>query len=148
STFIGSRVYRRWSRNHDQEGALVWGILGFATILPMVTASPQFLVPGLHSAFIRLMLGIAPFSGILGFVTPMLVDRWSGGDPDHAGSAYAVNVLGCILGPLVAGFILLPLISERRVLLVFALPWLVMGMIPRWSVDAEGAARQRWQRNL
>jgi spermidine synthase len=148
STFIGSRVYRRWSRTHDQEGAVVWGILGFVTILPMLTASPQFLLPGLHSPMIRLMLGIAPFSGILGFVTPMLVDRWSGGDPDHAGRAYAVNVVGCILGPLVAGFVLLPLMSERWVLLLFAVPWLIIGVTPRWSVGPEKAMRQSSQVKL
>jgi len=113
-----------------------------------VTASPLFLVPGLDSAFIRLVLGVAPFSGILGFVTPMLVDRWSGGDPDRAGSAYAVNVVGCILGPLVAGFLLLPLISERWVLFAFALPWLIIGLSPRWSVGREKAMRQTWQRRL
>jgi hypothetical protein len=33
----------------------------------------------------------------------MLVDRWSPGEPDLAGTAYAVNVLGCILGPLISG---------------------------------------------
>jgi hypothetical protein len=37
----------------------------------------------------------------------MLVDRWSRGDPDQAGSAYAVNVVGCIIS-LLAGFVLLP----------------------------------------
>jgi len=148
STFIGSRVYRIWSRTHDQEGWLVWGVLGFATILPMLTASPQFLVLGFHSAFTRLVLGIAPFSGILGFVTPMLVDRWSGGDPDHAGSAYAVNVAGCILGPLLAGFLLLPLMSERWVLFAFALPWLIIGLSLRWSVGPEKAMLQIWQRRL
>ena len=91
-------------------------------LLPVLTASPFFQVPNFHSALLRLVLGIGPFSAILGFVTPMLVDRWSGGDPDQAGEAYAVNVVGCILGPLVAGFILLPLMSERWVLFVFALP--------------------------
>ena len=85
----------------------------------------------------RLVIGIGPFSALLGFVTPMLVDRWSGGDPDRAGNAYAVNVLGCILGPLVAGFILLPLMSERWVLFAFALPWLIIGVLPRWSVGLE-----------
>ena len=54
----------------------------------------------------------------------MLVDRWSGGDPDHAGRAYAVNVVGCILGPLIAGFLLLPIIGERLVLIVFPVPWI------------------------
>ena len=149
STFIGSRLYRYWTRTHEREVTLLWGVLGLVTLLPLLTASPQFHPRAFHVyQLLRLVLGIGPFSVILGFVTPMLVDRWSGGDPDRAGSAYAVNVLGCILGPLVAGFILLPLVSERWVLLVFALPWLVIGMIPRWSVGAEGAARQRWQRNL
>ena len=148
STFIGSRVYRIWSRTHDQEGALVWGILGFVTILPMLTASPQFLFAGLSSPIMRLTLGIAPFSGILGFVTPMLVDRWSGGDPDHAGTAYAVNVVGCILGPLAAGFLLLPVMSERWVLFAFALPWLIIAVDPRWSAGQGNKVRQAWQRTF
>jgi hypothetical protein len=53
----------------------------------------------------------------------MLVDRLSRGDPERAGAAYAVNVVGCILGPLVSGFILLPLMNERWVTLLFALEW-------------------------
>ena len=149
STFIGSRLYRYSTHTHEREVTLVWGVLGLVTLLPLLTASPQFHPREFHVyQLLRLVLGIGPFSVILGFVTPMLVDRWSGGDPDRAGRAYAVNVLGCIFGPLVAGFILLPLIGERWALFAFALPWLVIGMIPRWSVGAEGAARQRWQRSL
>ena len=92
----------------------------------------------------RLALGIAPFSGVLGFVTPLLVDRWSGGDPGRAGKAYAVNILGCILGPLLSGFLLLPLISERWVLFVFSLPWLLIGVRPNWF--SEGTRlRFDWQ---
>src|SRR5437867_7745231 len=102
---------------------LVWVLLGLFALLPLLTADPQFHL----SRLLRLMVGIAPFSAILGFVTPMLVDRWSGGDPDRAAHAYAVNVLGCILGPLLSGFLLLPLIGERWVLLLFALPWLLVG---------------------
>ncbi len=145
ATFAGSRVYRYWSRSHDHEGGLVWGALGFVCLLPVLTSSPFFQV---DSAMLRLVLGIGPFSAILGFVTPMLVDRWSGGDPDQAGQAYAVNVVGCILGPLVAGFILLPVMSERWVLFVFALPWLMIGLVPRWSVGPERAAAQTLQRKL
>ena len=48
----------------------------------------------------RVFLGVAPFAGVMGFLTPMLVDRWSRGDAARAGGAYAVNVLGCIVGPL------------------------------------------------
>jgi predicted membrane-bound spermidine synthase len=73
------------------------------------------------------ILGISGFSAAAGFLTPMLVDRWSRGDPDRAAHAYAANILGCILGPLLAGFLLLPWIGERWALLVFAIPWLFVG---------------------
>jgi hypothetical protein len=69
-----------------------------------------------------------PFAGMIGFLTPMLVDRWSGGDPDRAGRAYAVNVVGCIVGPLVCGFLLLPLVGERLSVLLLALPWFFMAL--------------------
>jgi spermidine synthase len=148
ATFIGSRVYRYWSRIHDQEGGLVWGLLGFVCLLPLVTASPQFVVPQSYAGLIRLIAGIGPFSAILGFVTPMLVDRCSRGDPDQAGRAYAVNIAGCIFGPLVAGFILLPMMNERWVLFTFAMPWLIIGVVPRWSVGREKAAKQTLQLKL
>ena len=96
-------------------------------LLPLVAANPSIAFPSLFR-----LAGIAPFSGVLGFLTPLLVDRWSGGDPAKAGKAYAVNVVGCILGPLVSGFLLLPLMSERWVLFVFSLPWLLIGIRPEW----------------
>ena len=126
STFIGLQIYRLWSRRNRREGNLIWVLLGLFALLPLLAANP-----GIHiSRLLRLMVGIAPFSGVLGFLTPLLVDRWSGGDPAKGGKAYAVNVLGCILGPLLSGFLLLPLISERWVLFVFSLPWLLMAFRP------------------
>ena len=152
STFFGSWVYRRWSSKHSREDALVWVFLGLAALLPLVTADPLFrslaaegeinrVLDGLMGA-VRVGLGVAPFSALLGFVTPMLMDRWSGGDPDKAGSAYAVNVVGCILGPLLSGFILLPFINERWVLFIFSLPWLIVGFNPRWWTGLEGEKAQ------
>ncbi len=90
---------------------------------------------------LRVILGVVLVSGVIGFLTPMLVDRWSGGDADRAGKAYAVNVLGCILGPLFASFVLLPHLSERVSLAIFALPW--FAMIPAWpgSKALTGKAR-------
>jgi len=126
STFIGLQIYRLWSRRNRREGNLIWVLLGLFALLPLLAANP-----GIHiSRLLRLIVGIAPFSGVLGFLTPLLVDRWSVGDPARAGKAYAVNVLGCILGPLLSGFLLLPLISERWVLFVFSLPWLLMAFRP------------------
>ena len=69
---------------------------------------------------------ILPFSLAVGLITPMVLDRVSQGDPDRAGRGYAVNIAGCVLGPLVSGFLLLPLLGERFTLLAFALPWIVV----------------------
>jgi spermidine synthase len=91
-------------------------------MLPLLTADVR--VP-LHLVA-RVFLGVMPFAGMIGFLTPMLVDRWSGGDPDRAGRAYAVNVVGCIVGPLVCGFLLLPLVGEHWSVLLLALPWFAM----------------------
>jgi spermidine synthase len=140
STFIGLQIYRLWSRRNRHEGNLIWVLLGLFALLPLLAANPGIHVPRM----VRLIVGIAPFSGVLGFLTPLLVDRWSGGDPGKAGKAYAVNVLGCILGPLLSGFLLLPLISERWVLFVFSLPWLLMAVRPGWSSE-QGKTRFNWQ---
>src|SRR5262249_60948698 len=77
----------------------------------------------------RLVAGIVPFCAAVGFLTPMLIDRWSLGNPDRAGTAYAVNVVGCILGPLVAGFWLLPQFGERPALVTLAVPLLAAGIL-------------------
>jgi spermidine synthase len=125
-TVIGSVRYRRWSLRNTRENPAVWIWLASFGLLPLVAASPSIGIP----PFLRLVLGIVPFTGLLGFVTPMLVDRFSGGDPAKAGTAYAVNVSGCILGPLVAGFGLLPFVSERAALILLAAPWFVVGLAP------------------
>jgi spermidine synthase len=143
STFVGSWLYRRWSGKHTDGKLTVWALIGLAMLLPLVTADPNLglweQVAKLRYVMgaVRAAVGIIPFCGLLGFVTPMLVDRWSGGDPDRAGSAYAVNVLGCILGPLLSGFILLPYFNERWVLFLFALPWLIVAFNPGWWTSPE-----------
>jgi len=130
-TFMGSWLYRRWSRVARRADELLWIILGLATLLPLFTTDPLRPFP----AVLRLVCGIAPFTLLLGILTPMLVDRWSGGDPGKGGAAYAVNVVGCIFGPLVSGFALLPLMNERWVTLLFALPWFTIGMLSRFSAE-------------
>jgi spermidine synthase len=136
-TSCGSALYRRRSRRNEYESWIPWALLGLASLLPLVTASPQIPL----SSWLRVLLGIGPFTAFLGFVTPMLVDRWSGGDPERGGTAYAVNVVGCILGPLVAGFLLLPHTSERWALGLLALPWLLLAVWPEWALSAEAKMR-------
>ena len=124
ATFLGSRAYRIWSRRHDREDPLVWVSLAVFSLLPLLTADGRI---SLNSNF-RVLLGVAPVAAVIGFLTPMLVDRWSAGDPDRAGRAYAVNVMGCILGPLLAGFVLLPWFGEQKSMLLFAMPWFAMAI--------------------
>ncbi|HEY7354599.1 MAG TPA: MFS transporter [Terriglobales bacterium] len=129
STACGSKIYRAWHKKHEQP-AIIWLGLGLCTLLSLAAADPNFRLP----TFLRPIVGIGPFSMVLGFITPMLVDRWSEGDPDRAGTAYAFNVAGCILGPLLAGFLLLPFVGEHWAICIFAIPWLAAGMNPRWLI--------------
>jgi spermidine synthase len=126
STFAGSQVYRFWSRQHDRESGLLWVSLALLGFLPLITTDVRVWM----LTVLRVVLGVGPFSAVIGFLTPMLVDRWSGGDPSRAGRAYAVNVLGCIVGPLISGFVLLPHVGERVCMLLLALPWLAMAARP------------------
>jgi spermidine synthase len=144
ATATGSRLYR-WRSIRGPEFA--WQPLAIlaacCALLPLATADPR--LPGpedadLATGAIRVALGIGPFCGILGFLTPMLVDRWSRGDPDRAGRAYAVNAIGCILGPLVAGFLLLPALGQRWTLILLALPLFGFGLV---SSPAPGFRRLR-----
>jgi spermidine synthase len=129
ATFVGSKLYRVWSRRGaERDMRPLWISLAFLGLLPLVTADPRIII---SYSTLRVVLGVVPFAGVIGFLTPMLVDRWSGGDPDRAGRAYAVNVLGCIVGPLLAGFVLLPLFGERVSMLLLALPWLSMALLGR-----------------
>jgi hypothetical protein len=124
ATFVGSSLYRRRARATARDVAAPLAALSaVAGLLPALAADPRFGDDsGLAVGAFRVVLGIGPLCVALGALTPMLVDRFSGGDGARAGRAYAVNVVGCILGPLVAGFALLPALAERWCLLLLAAP--------------------------
>jgi spermidine synthase/MFS family permease len=134
-TFVGSRIYRSWIERRGGQApggalGLAWACVGVAALLPLVTSDPRLALPaGFSFGLLRVAAGILPFCATVGFLTPMLVDRWSQGDPRRAGDAYAINVLGCIAGPLLAGFVLLPSVSEAWALLVLGAPLAVSGAL-------------------
>lgn len=139
STSFGSFWYRKKNDKAGDLSTVLWATLGLAGLLPLLAADPH-ITHGHH--MLRTVIGIAPFSVLLGFLTPMLVDRISGGDPDKAGSAYAVNVVGCIVGPLLAGFVLLPSIGERWSLGILAAFWFFAGgWLALQSSKLKGSAR-------
>lgn len=137
ATLIGSVVYRRWNFHWVHGNSALWSVVAAGALLPLLAASPGIRLSSLS----RLALGIAPFTGLIGFITPMLVDRFSAGDSAKAGTAYAVNIAGCILGPLLAGFGLLPFVSERWALIVLTLPWVLIGLAPLRRGAAPRSAR-------
>ena len=122
ATILGSQDYRSWARSHKSgESASAWTLLPLFAIIPVVAVDPLLPLGSLLSGGLRLST-IVLFCALVGFLTPLLVDSWSSGDPDRAGSAYAINIAGCIIGPLVAGFWLLPWLGERWAIFVLSIP--------------------------
>ena len=129
ATFLGSTLYRQRTASKSGSSLFLWSLAGLSALLSLLATDPRLPVGvGFGPAVLRVVLGVMPFSAILGFLTPMLVDEWSAGDGERAGKAYAVNVLGCILGPLLAGFLFLPLVGERWSLLLLALPFYLFAL--------------------
>jgi spermidine synthase len=122
ATWVGSYVYREHlasGRAKGLEGLLSY--LTVASLLPLLCNDPRFSPsPNL------VVISIFPFCGLLGYLTPKLIDEYSGGDPERAGQTYAINVIGCITGPLLAGYVLLPAFGVKWSLLIVALPYLAL----------------------
>ena len=121
ATVMGSRDYRaKAASSQSGDSASSWSLLALSALIPLIAVDP-FLPLG--DVFNGLRIGsIVFFCALAGFLTPLLVDSWSSGDPDRAGTAYAVNVAGSIVGPLIAGFWLLPNMGERWAIVVLSAP--------------------------
>lgn len=120
STWIGSYLYRKQiaKGNVISEDKLMSSIAVFA-LLPIVFNDPR-MQPGV----LGVLASIFPVCATLGYLTPKLIDRYSAGDPFKGGRAYALNILGCILGPLFASYILLPLWGVKTSFLLLSAPFL------------------------
>ena len=123
ATYLGSRFYRRSKVGEDAPGTFLLALIAFSVLLPLAACDPR--LPLLYPLRV---VSILPFSFLAGFVTPLILDRVSLGDPDRAGRGYAINIAGCVLGPLVSGFLLLPFLGERFTLVAFAFPWIAVSL--------------------
>jgi predicted membrane-bound spermidine synthase len=139
ATFLGSWWYRRHlKKNSPWSTARLMSLLVIAVFLPILACDPRFVkmdwVASINAiSAIIVLASLCPFCAILGYLTPSLIDEYATGDPAVAGKAYAVNVLGCILGPLFAGYVLLPYLSERYALILLGLPFFVFCLLLRHS---------------
>lgn len=149
ATFFGSLLYRRDLRKssvHSTAGLIA--VLSVASFLPIVCNDLRFLTntanfAGYVSAAV-LLFSICPLCAVLGYLTPRLIDDYSIGDPADAGRVYALNVAGCILGPLVASYVLLPWLGERYGLVMLGLPFLLFSFSGAGSL----AVWYRWGSRL
>ena len=119
ATWIGSYRYRKHLKRGkvaSRQTLLVW--LAFTACLPIALNDPRLYLRGVGA-----LLSIFPFCALLGYLTPMLIDEHSSGDPRRAGIGYAVNIVGCVLGPLVAGYLLLPYVGVKLALVLLAVPF-------------------------
>jgi len=141
ATYLGSWSYRRSKPGDGAPGSRTLALLGFSVVLPFLMCDPR-----LHIFGPLRVLSILPFSFLVGFVTPMVLDRFSQGNPDRAGQGYAVNIAGCVLGPLVSGFLLLPVLGERPALLVYAVLWIAVSFrSPRCEEDQTSPVSFSWK---
>jgi spermidine synthase len=145
ATFLGTLVYRRHLRQGKQWalGDLM-ALLCLAAFLPIIAVDPRIVPVQLnirsanyldsHTAVAFVLASICPVCGVLGYLTPSLIDRYASGHPAAAGKAYGINVIGCILGPLCASYFLLSNISERYAMVLLVLPLLGLGVLCRHSM--------------
>ncbi|PWU16854.1 MAG: hypothetical protein C5B50_12600 [Verrucomicrobia bacterium] len=145
ATFLGSALYRFHSqRGKHWRAATLLAILCPAGLLPVIADDVHLVQadwgPDPHTgSVIFLLLSIWPFCALLGYVTPKLVDEFTGGAPAGAGRAYAINVLGCILGPLFASYALLPRVNERAAMILLLLLLFVLSI----SLDRMPVSKER-----
>jgi predicted membrane-bound spermidine synthase len=129
ATSLGSWWYRRHLRRDAVwSSANLIAFLAAAALLPLAAVDwrivkMEWAGPVQGASALIVLASIVPICGLLGYLTPSLIDGYSGGNPGHAGKAYAINVFGCILGPLFACYFLLPCLSEKAAVILLSLPF-------------------------
>jgi len=108
-TALGTNFYRRvlTVRNSDTRKWWLW--LAPTSLLVLGSTDPRFdVVP-----IVRILVGVAPVSFLLGVLTPSLIEESTGSDAHKVGIAYTFNLAGCIAGPLLVGFLIIPIFGNR-----------------------------------
>ena len=117
ATWTGSHLYRKHlAKSKCLSVEALLGAIALFSLLPVVINDPRLPLKGPILA----LLSILPLCGALGYLTPRLIDTYSGGSPSIAGRAYAMNTLGCILGPLFASYLFLPVLGVKASLLLLS----------------------------
>jgi spermidine synthase len=133
ATWIGSLVYRKQLARQavvSTRQLIAW--LAVAALLPILMNDPRLQLHGIKPVLNSVLrsslalMSIFPFCSLLGYLTPKLIDESSEGNPEAAGAYYAINIFGCIAGPLVASYLMLPVVGLKVSLLLLAAPYVLL----------------------
>jgi len=116
---VGSGMY---SRARSKEPLRYFFLLGAASALVLITCDPR-----VKPHFISPLVSIFPAAVLFGYLSTLLIDRYANDLPSRLGTAYAANTVGCILGPLLAGYLLLPALGVKWCIVLFSLLLLTAG---------------------
>jgi len=137
ATWVGSQRYRRdLARGTVKSVAFLMALLALVSLLPVIMNDPR-VFPGGRRGLIAMTISLFPLCAVLGYLTPRLIDLISGGNPRLAGRAYALNTLGCILGPLAASYLLLPSLGAKYSLVLLALPLIAFAWLYRGEIQGK-----------
>jgi spermidine synthase len=108
-----------------------WGALAMVLFTPRDTPGPMF-VAELITAVKAASIMMLPITVAFGWQFPIAsrcCARTTHDIGSSVGTAYAVNTVGCALGSLAAGFVLIPWLGSPRSLVLLALTNVIVGML-------------------
>lgn len=120
-----------WKYRYDKKilsTRFLLAALVFSLLAQIFINEPQF-----NLRYFGIFVSIFSFSCILGYLTPKQIDEKAKGSSAAVGTLYAVNIAGCIAGPLVASYILLPLAGAKFSIILLCLPF---RSVMSWGIDA------------
>ena len=136
STYIGTVIYRRnIAKGKNIDFGVLLAALAIASFLPIIINDPNLLGQGMvntvqgykiYKFLAQIVATIIPVCMILGYLTPSIIDYYSKGDAKKAGESYAINVFGCILGPLAVSYLMLPFMSAKAVMIIMSVLYIIL----------------------
>jgi len=146
---IGYFVGGRWADRAKSTGlSLIIGLSGLLTLLIPLLNRPVLLLTdplGLRAgAFVSALMLFLPCLTLLGMASPFAIKLATSkleGVGNSAGSIYAVSTVGSVLGTLVLGFFLFPLVGSREVLIGTGLVLILLACILAFYEQKQLAVR-------
>lgn len=136
ATWFGAFLYRRdLAKNNVKSIGVLMALLALFVFLPILINDPKIfkynvaLLVRAHSIYgylFQIILTIFPLCAILGYLTPSIIDEYSGGNEKLVGKSYSINIIGCILGPIIVSYFLLPVFGAKTTLIILSIPYTIL----------------------